>query len=212
LRDGRAQELVGVARIGVLMPGSEASAKQYVDGLRQALTRSGLVEGKNLAIDYRYASGAIEKLDAMAGELARSNVALIFAGGDQGAAAAKRATDKIPIITVACDALAAGLISNLSRPGGNLTGVTCINSDLAGKRIEILRETLTRLDGLGVALNPDDKRMLSELMESERAARVTSTPVHALRVTTPSEIEAAFSAFNSVKDSSRSRDFSFVSA
>jgi putative ABC transport system substrate-binding protein len=189
-----AQELTGIARIGILIPGSEASSKQYVDGLRQGLARSGLVEGKNVAIDYRYAGGAIERLDGMAGELARSNVALIFAGGDQAAAAAKRATDKLPIIAVACDALAAGLINNLSRPEGNLTGVTCINSDLAGKRIEILRETLTQLDGLGVVLNPDDKRMLSELRESERAARVTSTPVYALRVTTPSDIEAAFFA------------------
>jgi putative ABC transport system substrate-binding protein len=189
-----ALELVRIARIGVLMPGSEASAKQYVDGLRQGLARSGLVEGKDVAIDYRYASGAIEKLDAMAGELARSNVALIFAGGDQGAAAARRATVEIPIITVACDALAAGLVSNLSRPGSNLTGVTCINSDLAGKRVEILRETLIRLDGLGVVLNPDDKRMLAEFTESERAASVTSTPVHALRVSSLPEIEAAFLA------------------
>jgi len=189
-----AQDLTGISRIGVLMPGSEASAKQYVDGLRQGLARSGLLEGKNLAIDYRYASGAIEKLDGMAVELARSNVSVIVAGGDQGATAAKRATDKLPIIAVACDAMAAGLVSNLSRPGSNLTGVTCINSDLAGKRIEILHETLTRLDGLGVVLNPDDKRMLSELMESERAARATSTPVYALRVTNPSDIEAAFIA------------------
>jgi putative ABC transport system substrate-binding protein len=130
----------------------------------------------------------------MAGELVRSNLALIFAGGDQGAAAAKRATDQLPIVAVACDALAAGLVSNLARPGENLTGVTCINSDLAGKRVEILRETLARLDGLGVVLNPDDQRMVSELMESERAARVTSTPVYTLRVTTPAEIEPAFLA------------------
>jgi putative ABC transport system substrate-binding protein len=90
--------------------------------------------------------------------------------------------------------LAAGLVRNLSRPGGNLTGVTCINSDLAGKRVEILQEALRRVAGLGVMLDPDDKRMASELRETERAVQASSIPVHALRVTSASEIETAFSA------------------
>jgi putative tryptophan/tyrosine transport system substrate-binding protein len=163
-----------------------------LEGLRQGLTQQALIEGKNFQLEVRYAAGQIDRLHSIAIDLVKSGVDLIFTGGDQGAWAAKRATDKVPIVAATCDALAAGLVTNLSRPGGNLTGVTCINSDLSGKRVELLKETLPSLSRLGVVLDPDDKRMAAELTEAGRAAKASSIFVHPLVVTKPDEIEPAF--------------------
>jgi putative tryptophan/tyrosine transport system substrate-binding protein len=92
---------------------------------------------------------------------------------------------------VTCDALAAGLVTNLSRPGENLTGVTCINADLAAKRVEIMKDVIPSLSRLGVALNPGDKRMVSELREAERAGAVQSVEITALDIVKPDDIESA---------------------
>ncbi len=131
-----------IPKVGLLVPGSESSSKVYLQGLHQGLVEQGFVEEQNISLLYRFANGQIDKLNSLALELVSSGVDLIFAGGDQAAWAAKRAANNVPIVAVACDALAAELISNLSRPGGNLTGVTCINSDLDGKRLELMREVI----------------------------------------------------------------------
>ena len=153
----------------------------------------GLIEGRGVLVEVRYAAGQIDRLSSIAVELAKSGVDLIFTGGDQGAWAVKRATDKIPIVAVTCDALAAELVTNLARPDGNLTGVTCINSDLSGKRVELIKESIPSLSRLGAVLNPDDKRMAAELKEAERAAKASSIAIHPLVVTKPEDIEPAFS-------------------
>jgi putative ABC transport system substrate-binding protein len=188
-----AQNLSKATRIGVFLSGSEASSREYLQGLEQGLADLGLVEGKNIQLELRYANGQMERLDSVAVELARSGADIIFVGGDQATSAVKRATDKIPIVAVTCDALAAGLVTNLARPGGNITGVTCINADLAAKRIEVIKEAIPSLSRIGVALNPSDKRMASELMEAERAATAYLISVQKLVVTKPEEIENAFS-------------------
>ena len=151
----------------MLLPGSEASSA-YLKGLYQGLAEQGLVEGKNISLEIRYANGRIDQLPSLAAELAGSGVDLIFTSGDQAGKAAKQATSTIPIVAVTCDALAAGLVTNLRRPGENLTGVTCINADLDGKRVELIREVLPSISRLGVVLNPDDKRSVAELKEVER--------------------------------------------
>jgi putative ABC transport system substrate-binding protein len=187
-----AQDPVKLSRIGLLMPGSETSMQDFFEGLHQGLAERGLIEGKTLRLEIRYAEGRIDRLGLLAAELATSDVDLIFAGGDQGAWAAKGAIERIPIVAVTCDALAAGLVTNLARPGGNLTGVTCINADLSGKRVELIKEILPLLSQLGVVLNPSDKRMTTELREAEVAARAASIVVHALAVTKPDDIAPAF--------------------
>jgi putative ABC transport system substrate-binding protein len=187
-----AQDRSKVARIGVLVSGSEATSGFLLEGLRQGLTQQALIEGKTFQLEVRYAAGQIDRLHSIAIDLVKSGVDLIFTGGDQGAWAAKRATDKVPIVAATCDALAAGLVTNLSRPGGNLTGVTCINSDLSGKRVELLKETIPSLSRLGVVLDPDDKRMTAELTQAERAATASSISVHPLVVRKSDEIEPAF--------------------
>jgi putative ABC transport system substrate-binding protein len=151
-----------------------------------------LIEGRQVILDIRYASGRLDQLDKIATELVAAGSRVIFAGGDQASSAAQRATATIPIIAVTCDALAAGLVSNLARPGGNLTGVTCINSDLSGKRVELLRETLPILSRVGVTLDPSDKRMMAEFAEAERAATAQRITIQKIEITKPEHIETGF--------------------
>ncbi len=188
----QAQERTKPARIAMLLPGSEASSG-YLKGLYQGLAEQGLIEGKNVSLELHYANGRIDQLPSLAAELAGSGVDLIFASGDQAAKAAKQATDRIPVIVVTCDALAAGLITNLRRPGGNLTGVTCINADLDGKRVELIKEVLPSISRLGVVLNPEDTRSMAELKEVAVAARASSIELLPQSVTKPEDIGRAFS-------------------
>jgi putative tryptophan/tyrosine transport system substrate-binding protein len=187
-----AQDRSNATRIGVLAPGSEASMRGYLQGLRQGLADLGLIDGQNIQLNIQYANGKIERLNSIAVEFARSGADIIFTGGDQAASAAKRATDKVPIVAVACDALAAGLVTNLARPGENITGITCINADLAAKRIELFKDAIPSLSRIGVVLNPSDRRMVSELGESEDAAKAHMISLQELDVTKPEEIEIAF--------------------
>lgn len=175
----------------MLLPGTVASSG-YLKGLQQGLAEQGLVEGKNITLDIRYANGRIDQLPALAAELAGSGVDLIFTSGDQAGKAAKQATGTIPIVAVTCDALAAGLVSNLRRPGENLTGVTCINGDLDGKRVELLREVLPSLERLGIVLNPDDKRSAAELNEVEQAAKASSIVLVKQAAAKPDDLGPAF--------------------
>ena len=188
-----AQDRAKIPRIGILLGGSEASSRDYLEGLRQGLAEQNLTEGKNVSLEVRYAAGQIDRLNSIAVDLSKSGVDLIFTGGDQGSWAAKRATERVPIVAVTCDALAAELVTNLSRPGENLTGVTCINSELSGKRVELMKESIPSLSRLGVMLNPDDKRMAAELRETERAGKVSSMSVQTLVVVKPDDIEPALS-------------------
>src|SRR5262245_43463077 len=164
--EAQSQELPKIPRIGLLIPGSEASSRVYFGGLQQGLNAHGLIEGKTIHLEVRYASGQIDRLGPLATELVTSGVDLIFTGGDQGAWAAKRSTKQLPIVAVTCDALASGLLTDLARPGGNFTGVTCINSDLSGKRVELMKETVPALLRLGAVFNPSDTRMAAELRET----------------------------------------------
>ena len=188
----KAGERTKPARIGMLLPGSEASSA-YLKGLYQGLAEQGLLEGKNISLEIRYANGRIDQLPSLAAELAGSSVDLIFTSGDQAGKAAKQATSTIPIVAVTCDALAAGLVTNLRRPGENLTGVTCINADLDGKRVELIREVLPSISRLGVVFNPDDKRSVAELKEVELAARASSIALLPQAVLRPDDIGQAFS-------------------
>jgi putative ABC transport system substrate-binding protein len=186
------QERRKLPRIGVLMSGSEASSRIQLDGLRKGLTAAGIAEGSGVVLDIKYADGKVDRLDPLAVELVKSRPDVLFTGGDQGASAVKRAAaSQLPIVAVTCDALAAGLITNLARPGENLTGVTCINADLAAKRVEIMKDLTPSLSRLGIALNLSDKRMVSELRESERAGLVQSIAITSLDIAKPDDIEGA---------------------
>lgn len=187
-----AQPKDGPRRMGVLVSGSEITHARFINELKDGLRENGYVDGKNINLSTRYANGEIGKMPALAAELVRDRVDLIFAGGDQAVLAVKGATQTIPIVMVACDALAAGLITNLARPGGNLTGVTCINSDLAAKRFELMAALVPSAKVMAIILNRDDPRMRAELVRTDEASRATGVKLLPLAVRALPDIPAAF--------------------
>lgn len=142
-----AQQPGKVYRIGYLSGGWAAMG--YTDIFRQSLRELGWVEGQNVLIEARYAEGRYERLDALAAELVALKVDVIVASPTPGALAAKRATSTIPIVVAtSIDAVAASVVTNLARPGGNVTGLTLMSADLVGKRLELLKEGVPRLSRL----------------------------------------------------------------
>ena len=155
------------------------------------LRELGYVEGKNITIEARYAQDNFDRLPELARELVHLNVDLLFVSGDQGVKAAKEATDTIPILVVACDPIESMVIS-IARPGGKVTGATCISSDLAGKRLQILKELVPALAHVAVLYNPDDRNKSLEYKEAQVAARSLNLTLQALEANSPSGIDAAF--------------------
>ena len=192
-----AQQPKKVPRIGFLSAFSSSSDRERVEAFRQGLRELGYVEGENVFVEYRYAGAkADESPPKLAAELVSLKVDLIVAGGGSGLARAVQATTKtIPIvITGGSDPVGAGLVASLARPGGNITGLTAIAAELAGKRLELLKETLPRLTRVGVLLNPTDQGSAQGLKEIEIAAPTLGLEVQSLQVRSPRNFESAFNA------------------
>jgi putative ABC transport system substrate-binding protein len=189
---GGAQPVGKLYRIGWISGLSPSSAPHLSAALIQALRDLGWVEGQNLIIDYGYAEGRFDRLPALMAGLLRAKPDVILALGDQPIKAAKEATTTVPIVMIACDAVASGLIASLGRPGGNITGVTCISRDIAGKRIELLRQSLPHLGRLAVLYNPDDPGKAIEWRETEAAGRVLGLKVTAVPTRDQKEFHAVF--------------------
>ena len=140
-----AQQVRKIHTIGYLNPGLAALPGVYT-AFTNALQVLGWIEGQNIAIERRYAENRLERLPELAAELVRLNVEVIVAVGTLGPLAAKRATSTIPIVmTAAGDPLGSGLVASLAQPGGNVTGMSLMVPDIAGKRLELLKEILPRL-------------------------------------------------------------------
>jgi putative tryptophan/tyrosine transport system substrate-binding protein len=157
----------------------------------QTLRELGYVEGKNIAIEARYAEDNFDRLPELARELVRLDVDLLFVSGDQGVRAAKQATDTIPILVAACDPLES-LVVSIARPAGKATGVTCISSELAGKRLQMLKELVPALARVAVLYNPDDRNKSFEYKEVQKAAHSMKLTLQAFEANSPSGIDAAF--------------------
>ena len=187
-----AQQQVGkVYRVGWIAA-SLTAGPQLAAAFRLGLSERGYVEGQNLIFEMRYHGGQLQRLPELVAELVRLRVDTIFVNGDQAIKAAKDATTTIPIVMVACDAVAAGFISSLARPGGNITGITCISSEIAGKRLELLRQMLPRADRIAVLYNRDDPGKATEVRETEAAARALGMAVQVLGVRDVADFEGAF--------------------
>jgi putative ABC transport system substrate-binding protein len=173
----------------VLIVPSASNARSYVGGLERGLRDLGYIEGHNIVIERRYADGQVERLAKLAAELARLSTRVLFAGGDQAIRALRNAPGRqAPIVMVACDAVASGFVTNLARPGGDMTGVTCITAELLAKRLEIMRELIPGADRIGVLVNPRDPSKHKEIRQVEAAARQLGIPVEVLHLSTPDEI------------------------
>jgi putative ABC transport system substrate-binding protein len=154
-RYGRAQQKA-MPVIGLLNPGSPGPAEPFLASLRQGLAETGYVEGRNVAIEYRWAEGHYDRLPALAAELVARKVDVIAAvGGSPAAAAAKNATTTIPIVFgLGVDPVATGLVASLARPGGNLTGITVLARELIPKQIDIISELVPQGRVIGILYNP----------------------------------------------------------
>jgi putative ABC transport system substrate-binding protein len=150
----QAQQPTKVARIGYLSPGDPVSRTYRTEAFRQGLKELGYIEGKNIAIEYRFAEARSERLSELAQDLVRLKVDIIFAGSHPATEAAKNATQTIPIVTSSQDPVSSGFVVGLARPGGNITGLTNLTSELVGKRLELLKEVIPQLFRVAVLWTP----------------------------------------------------------
>jgi putative tryptophan/tyrosine transport system substrate-binding protein len=177
---------------------SNASPDLYSDRLRtfrQGLKDAGYVEGQNVEIDYRWAEGHNDRLPVLAAELVHRQVAVIAAaGGTPAALAAKAATATIPVVFgVAVDPVEVGLVASLSRPGGNLTGVTNLNAEVGPKRLELLHELLPAAPSLGVLVDPTSPTLAEAFWRRlEPAAHSLGVQLHMLHASTESDLDTVF--------------------
>ena len=189
-----AQQAGKVPRIGFLFYGSPGPSPE-LDAFRQGLRELGYVEGQSITIEYRFASGRVERLPELAAELVRLKLDVIVTPATPASQAAKQATSTIPIVFAAvADAVGAGLVANFARPGGNITGFTSISAELGGKRLELLKELAPKASRVAVLYNPADRSnvlVLKELQESAPALGLTLQP---LEVRGAGEFEGAFAA------------------
>ena len=192
LLGAEAQQTAKIARLGVLLF-STPEGDPNLATFRQALSELGYVEGKNLTTVYRYAQGKPERLADLAVELAALKPDVIFAMGGDVAPFAQTATSTIPIVMATSnDPVQAGLVRSLARPGGNVTGVTFVSSDLAGKRLQLLKEAAPQISRVAVLWNPH--HIDPEYAETQAAGRMLGVHVQSLEVRALGDFEGAFQA------------------
>jgi putative ABC transport system substrate-binding protein len=186
-----AQQPAKASRIGILRSGS--APDPLVEAFRQGLRELGYAEGRNIVIEYRWAEGRDTRLPDLAADLVRLQVDVIVAAGQAPALAAKHATATIPIVMpVSADPVGLGLVASLGRPGGNVTGLTGLGDELAGKRMQLLKETFPRVSRAAVLWEPAGSGA-AMVRASETAARALGIRLQTLRVERPDELATAFS-------------------
>jgi len=189
----RAQQSV-VPVIGFLSPRSPDESAHLVAAFRRGLGEAGLTEGQNASVEYRWALGEYGKLPMLATELVRRRIDVLAAvGGEPAVLAAKAATSTIPIVAVFVgDPVESGLVASLSRPGGNVTGISGINGTLEAKRLGLLHELGQRPTMLGLLLNPNFPAAPRQLRDMQEAARSIGVQLQIFNASTDPEIDAAF--------------------
>jgi len=183
---------VRIARVGVLSAGPPptAAAPPNSEVLVRGLRELGWIEGQNIAFEYRYAAWQVERLPDLAGELVRANVDVIFTGGYRPVLAARDATRSIPIVVFTCDPVET-LIGSLARPGGNMTGSTCLSAELSPKKLQFLKETVPGAARIAVLFNPDDPGPTLGMKLMEEAAPRLQVKLQSVSVRTDADVTAA---------------------
>jgi putative ABC transport system substrate-binding protein len=186
--------------IGYLHSGSLEPRVAMIAAFRQGLKETGYIEGQNVAIEYRWAEDRLEGLPALAAELVAKRVAvLVTAGGDLVPRAAQQATASIPIVAVTSDLLKSGLVSNLNRPGGNLTGVSLFTIELGAKRLGLLFELAPSATKIVALLNPGVVLGGNEAEEVREAARIVRRPIEVVTARYDQEIDTAFTTIRQMQ-------------
>ena len=197
----RAQQVGKTPQIGYLGVSSPSLEPHYVEAFRQKLRELGHVEGKNIAIEYRWAEGQDDRLPNLASELVRLKPDVIVTTGTPGAVAAMQATKTIPIVMASsADPVGSGLVASLARPGGNVTGFTILGPELEGKRLELLKQAVPGLSRLAVLWNPSNPGIVSyfeTVKNAGRALQISLGPV--VEVRRSDELDNAFTAIASAR-------------
>src|SRR5712691_9193122 len=184
-----AQQAGRVPRIGFLFFGSPGPSRE-LDAFRQGLRELGYTEGQNIVIEYRFASGRVERLPELATELARLKPDVLVTPGTPASLVAKQATSTIPIVFAGvADAVGAGLVDNLARPGRNITGLTSISAELGGKRLQLLKEVAPKASRVAVLYNPADRSNVLVLKELQKSAPALGLTLQPLEVRGPGEFD-----------------------
>jgi putative ABC transport system substrate-binding protein len=190
-----AQQQRKIPRIGVLIPGSRAGFSQRIEALLQGLRDLGYVEGKTIAIEWRWADSRVEELPRLAAELVGAGVDLIVTGGTPATRALKNSTRTIPIVVALFgDPVGTGLVESLARPGGNVTGLTDFTPTLTGKRLEILGQVAPGTSRVAALLNSKNPNSRPELDAARAAAGTLAVELLTFEASDPSSLEAAFAA------------------
>jgi ABC-type uncharacterized transport system substrate-binding protein len=179
--------------IGFLHSGSPKPNADLVTAFRNGLNEGGYVDGKNVAIEYRWAEGQYDRLPALAADLVRRQVAVIFGAAPPAAVAAKAATTTIPVVFVSgADPVKSGLVASLSRPGGNVTGVTIFTGQLGAKQLGLMRELVPRAAVVTVLVNPNNPLTEAVIKDVQAAAPLTGHQIRIVKASNEDEIDKAF--------------------
>jgi putative ABC transport system substrate-binding protein len=188
-----AQQTTKVARIGVLWGGETAFAAPYLEAARRALVDLGHVEGKDFVVEVRFGERKPGAVDTLAADLVQAKVDVIVAAGDPAILAARRATGTIPIVMVAAgDPVRRGLAASLAHPGGNVTGMTFLSSELAGKRLELLKQAVPTVSRVAVLWNPDNPGGPADFQATQAAAQTLRMTVQSVEARKTADFEQAF--------------------
>jgi putative ABC transport system substrate-binding protein len=180
-----------VPRIGILFIGDRN--QPHLEAFRQGLRERGYTEGKNIAIEYRYAEGKIDRLPLLAAELVKLKVDVIVTTAEMGARAARQATKTTPIVlTTGGDLVKSGLAQSLAKPGGNVTGLSVLEEDLSGKRLDILKEAFPKMNRVAYLWNPSAVVVNPSLDQAKAIAQAVALQLRSYEVYTLAEIEKAF--------------------
>jgi putative ABC transport system substrate-binding protein len=191
----QAQQSKKAPLIGAVMGTSPSFSQPYIEAGRRAFRELGYVEGQNLRVEMRFGDGQPERLPDLAAELVKLNVDLIVAAGDPAIAAARRTTSTIPIVMVAAgDPVGAGWAASLAHPGGNMTGTTFLSSELAGKRLELLKDIFPQASRVAVLWNPNNPGWLPDVTETKIAGEQLGLKLQFVEARNLKELEGAFAA------------------
>jgi len=186
--------------VGFLNGASAALSESYVRAYRQGLEEMRYVEGRNVTIDFRWADGQYARLPSLAEELVRRGVNVIAATSTPTGLPAKRATTTIPIVFVTgSDPVEQGLVSSLSRPGGNLTGATTLAVGLGQKRLELIHAAAPKASVIGLLVNPTGPNLTSVMREAQSAMRALGLTLHVVKASTVEELETVFAGLRTAR-------------
>jgi putative ABC transport system substrate-binding protein len=194
-----AQQLKKVPRIGYLAAPDATTEAARVDGFRQALRELGYIDGQTIAIEYRYTEGKTERAPEIAAEFVRLKVDIIVvAGGDPWIQGTRNTTKMIPIIMTGrgSDPVKAGFVESLARPGGNVTGLTTLITELAGKRLELLKEAIPKVSRVAFLYDPASPSNLNELKEAQSAASALKLTIRPWEARAANDFDRVFTALN----------------